>query len=110
MFSVKEETDQKAVDLEVVSGLKSSLEKVEKELQTTKEQKASLERECVIYQSQLDVSGHSIHCTCSRRYLQFPTACMYCIHICTCTCTCTPILHALYIHVHVLMGCIPVMI
>lgn len=46
-----------AVDQGVVSKLQSSLERVEKELQETKERKASLERECVIYQSQLDVSG-----------------------------------------------------
>ena len=45
------------VDQGVVSKLQSSLERVEKELQETKERKASLERECVIYQSQLDVSS-----------------------------------------------------
>lgn len=47
-----------AVDKGVVNKLKNSLERVEKELQETKERKASLERECVIYQSQLDVSAH----------------------------------------------------
>ena len=46
-----------AVDTGVVSELQSSLERVEKELQETKERKASLERECVIYQTQLDVSA-----------------------------------------------------
>ena len=47
------------VDQSVFNKLQSSLERVEKELQETKERKASLERECVIYQSQLDVSGSS---------------------------------------------------
>ena len=45
-----------AVDSGVISELQSSLERMEKELQETKERKASLERECVIYQTQLDVS------------------------------------------------------
>lgn len=50
-----------AVDSGVVSELQSSLERMEKELQETKERKASLERECVIYQTQLDVScGNSV--------------------------------------------------
>ena len=44
------------VDTGVVSKLQSSLERVEKELLEAKERKASLERECVIYQTQLDVS------------------------------------------------------
>ena len=47
------------VDQDVVSKLRSSLESVEKELRETKGMKASLERECVIYQSQLDVSVSS---------------------------------------------------
>ena len=45
------------MDTGVVSELQSSLERVEKELQETKERKASLERECIIYQTQLDVSA-----------------------------------------------------
>jgi hypothetical protein len=44
----------------VVSELQSSLERMEKELQETKERKASLERECAIYQTQLDVSGANL--------------------------------------------------
>ena len=55
-FSIKEESEGGGVDVGVVSELKSSLERVEKELNATKERKACLERECVIYQSQLDVS------------------------------------------------------
>ena len=56
-FSTRLEPEEGVVDQGVVSKLQSSLERVEKELQETKERKASLERECVIYQSQLDVSG-----------------------------------------------------
>ena len=47
------------VDTGVVSKLQSSLERVEKELQETKNRKASLERECAIYQTQLNVSVYA---------------------------------------------------
>ena len=50
------ESSEDVVDKIVVTKLENSLGKVEKELQETRERKASLERECVIYQSQLDVS------------------------------------------------------
>ena len=56
-FSTRLELGEGVVDQGIVSKLQSSLERVEKELQETKERKASLERECVIYQSQLNVSG-----------------------------------------------------
>lgn len=55
-FSGVTEPPRESVNQAEVSELKNSLERVEKELQLTKERKASLERECVIYQSQLDVS------------------------------------------------------
>lgn len=58
-FSARMEPGEDVVDQGVVNELKNSLERVEKELQETKERKASLERECIIYQSQLDVSSHS---------------------------------------------------
>ena len=54
--SVCAESADKHVDKEVIDDLRRSLERTEKELQVAKERKASLERECVIYQSQLDVS------------------------------------------------------
>ena len=56
-----------SVDQGVVTELRTSLKRVEKELQDTKERKASLERECVIYQSQLDVSCSDY--TCSSSYI-----------------------------------------
>ena len=52
---VKPDGNSDSVHQGVVTELRTSLKRVEKELQDTKERKASLERECVIYQSQLDV-------------------------------------------------------
>ena len=57
------------VDTGVVSKLQSSLERVEKELQEAKERKASLERECVIYQTQLDVSDTTRSYQCMYMYI-----------------------------------------
>ena len=50
---------ESSVDQGVAKDLRSSLERVEKELEDTKERKSSLERECVIYQTQLDVRRKS---------------------------------------------------
>ena len=52
------------MDQGVAKDLRSSLERVEKELEDTKERKASLERECVIYQTQLDVRRESALLLC----------------------------------------------
>ena len=68
----------------LIEMLKSQLEVTKGELQEVKDRKASLEKECVIYQSQLEVCACVCVCMCVCVHV-----CVHvCVYVCVCVCAC----------------------
>ena len=74
-----------SVDASVVQELQKALESTQRELRDMKDRKESFERECVIYQSQLEVHVHGVCVEEGGKVALFP------------------VLYHSYWHIHVLL-------
>ena len=75
-----------SVDASVVQELQKALESTQRELRDMKDRKESFERECVIYQSQLEVHVHGVCVEEGGKVALFPVLYHSYWHIQSCFC------------------------